>query len=208
MGPVQCRLACAAILSAILVIGLARAGEPPNSQTSILGIGNSSCTAYLKAADADRKARPADSNNPDMFFYLDAGLYGAWVDGYLTAANSYNPDKRTSGQNTTHLARKQWLEKFCGDHPQSPFLEAVNALHESLDVLATGPTASRYVTVADQVMTVSGNAVNLRAQPSTQSEVIATLTKRTKVTVVGFSGYWTHVKYKNLDGYISTQFLM
>jgi uncharacterized membrane protein (UPF0127 family) len=75
-----------------------------------------------------------------MFFTTDYGLYMVWVDGYLTAANSYDPDRRMAGQNTTHLARMQWLDKFCGNHPQSPFLAAVNALHDASDVPVAGLT--------------------------------------------------------------------
>ena len=211
MDTIQCKLVCAAVSSAILVIGLARAAEPPTTRMLILGIGAHACEDLVKAAEADRKARPGGSN-ADMFYSLDAGLYGAWVDGYLTAANSYDPSKKTSWQNSAHLTRLRWLEKFCGEHPRSPFLEAVNALQEGFDAAGTGLTAQasppQAVTVADQVMTVSGNAVNLRDQPSTEGKVLATLNKRTKVTVVGFSGYWTHIKYKDLDGYISTKFLM
>ena len=69
------------------------------------------------------------------------------------------------------------------------------------------PSRSLYQTVADQVMTVVGNAVNLRAQPNTKAAVLTKLNKGATVTAVGTSGSWTHVKYKNLDGYISTRFL-
>jgi len=224
MDTLQRKLACAAVLSAVLATSVARAAAPPYTPMVILGIGNHSCGDYLRSAAADRKARPAHSDAQDMFFDLDHGLYMAWVDGYLTAANSYDPDKRMAGQNTTHLARGQWLEKFCGDHPQSPFLAAVNALHDASGVPVTGLTAPEPTrpqpelrkmklaiathSGAVQVMTVTGNAVYLRAQPNTKAVVLAELGKGAKVTAVGTAGSWTRVKYKNLDGYISTRFLM
>ena len=167
------KLACAAVVSTVLATSVARAAAPPYTPMPILGIGNHSCGDYLRSAEADRKARPADSNAQDMFFDLDHGLYMAWVDGYLTAANSYDPDKRMAGQNTTHLARGQWLEKFCGDHPQSPFLAAVNALHDASGVppsarppLAESALSSPATTAATGSKTTASAASATGAQPT------------------------------------------
>jgi uncharacterized membrane protein (UPF0127 family) len=136
----QRSVVCAAVLSAVLATSAPHAAAPPDTPMLILGIGNHSCREYLRSAVADWEARPADSNQ-DWYYSNDYGLYMVWVDGYLTAANSYDHDKRMLGQKTTHLARMQWLDRFCGDHPQSPFLAAVNTLHEASDVPAIGRTA-------------------------------------------------------------------
>jgi uncharacterized protein YgiM (DUF1202 family) len=71
----------------------------------------------------------------------------------------------------------------------------------------SGALPSPYLTVADQEMVVTGTAVNLRAKPATNGKVLAKLNSGTKVMVMGTSGSWSHVKYKTMDGYISTRFL-
>jgi hypothetical protein len=67
--------------------------------------------------------------------------------------------------------------------------------------------ASLYQTVADTEMTVTASSANLRQQPSTKAKILMKLTHGTKVQAVGTSGTWVHVKYKNLDGYVSAHLL-
>ena len=83
--------------------------------------------------------------------------------------------------------------------------DAVQAGTISIPSGVAGALSSPYQTVADEQMVVTGAGVYLRDQPS--GKVLAKLKKGTKVTVVGNSGDWTHVKYKSYDGYISTKFL-
>ena len=85
--------------------------------------------------------------------------------------------------------------------------DAVQAGTISIPSGVTGALPSPYQTVADQEMTVAGTAVNLRAKPATSGKVLAKLNSGAKVTVVGSSGSWSRVKYKTLEGYISTRFL-
>jgi uncharacterized protein YgiM (DUF1202 family) len=85
--------------------------------------------------------------------------------------------------------------------------DAVQAGTLGIPPSISGVLPSPYLTVADQEMVVTGTAVNLRAKPATTGKVLAKLNSGAKVTAVGSSGSWTHVKYKTLDGYISTRFL-
>ena len=61
--------------------------------------------------------------------------------------------------------------------------------------------------VADQEMTVTGTAVNVRQHPTSSSKVLTKLNSGAKVMAVGSSGSWTRVKINGMDGYISTRFL-
>jgi uncharacterized protein YgiM (DUF1202 family) len=61
--------------------------------------------------------------------------------------------------------------------------------------------------IADQEMTVTGTAVNVRQHPTSSSKVLTKLNSGAKVMAVGTSGSWTRVKINGMDGYISTRFL-
>ncbi len=86
-------------------------------------------------------------------------------------------------------------------------LATVGAGHAGALGIPRPSLPSPYVSIADQEMTVMGTAVNLRSKPSTAGKVLAKLNNGAKVMVVGTSGSWTHVKYKNLDGYVSSRYL-
>ena len=49
--------------------------------------------------------------------------------------------------------------------------------------------------------------VNFRTEASTSSDIIKTLDKRVKVEVVNSSGKWSKVRYKDITGYIYSEFL-
>jgi uncharacterized protein YgiM (DUF1202 family) len=67
------------------------------------------------------------------------------------------------------------------------------------------PMPSLYQTVAEKQMTVRAvNGVNLR---KTNGQVLAKLKHGTKVTVIGISSTWAHVRVGNMEGYVSSQFL-
>jgi uncharacterized protein YgiM (DUF1202 family) len=84
---------------------------------------------------------------------------------------------------------------------------SVASVHAGMLTIPVQPLHSGALLVADQEMTVAGNAVNLREKPSTKARVIIKLNAGTKVTAIGASGSWTHVKYLDLDGYVSSKFL-
>ena len=62
--------------------------------------------------------------------------------------------------------------------------------------------------VADQVMIVKGNAVNLRQAGARDAKAIAKLNYGTKVTVTGSKGSWSHVTVNGMDGWVYSQFLV
>ena len=57
------------------------------------------------------------------------------------------------------------------------------------------------------VVSISGSRLNLREQPSTSSRILARLTGGTKVSILGESGGWYHVRYGGLEGYLSAQYV-
>jgi SH3-like domain-containing protein len=73
------------------------------------------------------------------------------------------------------------------------------------DIVQSSTSVSQ---VADQVMIVKGNAVNLRVSGARNAKAIAKLNNGTKVTVTGTSGDWTHVTVNGMDGWIYSQYLV
>lgn len=51
------------------------------------------------------------------------------------------------------------------------------------------------------------SGVNLREQPTTDSDVLATLDKATRITITGTAGEWTRVTVNDETGFISTEFV-
>ena len=62
--------------------------------------------------------------------------------------------------------------------------------------------------VADQVMIVKGNAVNLRVSGARDAKAIAKLNYGTRVTVTDTKGPWSHVMVNGQEGWIYSQFLV
>ena len=62
--------------------------------------------------------------------------------------------------------------------------------------------------VADQVMIVKGNAVNLRQSAARNAKSMAKLNYGTKVTVTGSKGSWSHVTVNGQEGWVYSQFLV
>ncbi len=73
----------------------------------------------------------------------------------------------------------------------------------------SAPSASNYLTVADQEMTVSNSYANLRQKPSTTSKILDKLPRGTKVMAIEkvSAGKWVHVKVGSKDGYIEMKLL-
>lgn len=88
-----------------------------NGHFAIKGFGLKTCADYVDA-------RAAQSNRYFQF--------GGWLNGYLTATNRYEPDTFdiVPWQSTGLLA--SWLERFCRQQPEQPFVRAVGALVNSL----------------------------------------------------------------------------
>ena len=64
-------------------------------------------------------------------------------------------------------------------------------------------------TIYDESVTkyVSGSSVYVRAEPSTDSDIVVSLIRNTDVTVVGENGNWYKIKYRDYEGYISKDFV-
>ncbi len=80
---------------------------------AIKGFGLQTCAEYL----TQRSAQSADYHR-----------FGGWLDGYLTAANRYEPDTfdLASWQETPIMAA--WLADYCEARPDEQFIRAVTAL--------------------------------------------------------------------------------
>ena len=63
------------------------------------------------------------------------------------------------------------------------------------------------VAVAESTMYINWDLVNLREQPSKESEAITSLTKATEVTVFAKDGEWSKVRVNGEEGYIKTSLL-
>ena len=76
----------------------------------------------------------------------------------------------------------------------------------SATAAAATPTVQ---TAADVTMVVSHSYAHLRKEPNTKSEIVATLKKGTKVTVIEKveNGKWAHVKTDKLEGYVAVSLL-
>lgn len=73
---------------------------------------------------------------------------------------------------------------------------------EYLGVPFRQPTAERTGTV-----TTESTALNLRAQPSTESTILAKIPKGTRLPIVGSDGQWYLTRYSGLEGYVYGQYI-
>jgi hypothetical protein len=51
------------------------------------------------------------------------------------------------------------------------------------------------------------DALNVRAEPSVDSEIVGRLTKDNRIEVSGNSGQWRKIKSANIEGYVDSDFL-
>lgn len=54
---------------------------------------------------------------------------------------------------------------------------------------------------------VSGDKVNFRKGPSTDSERYKLLSKNTRITILGYEGEWTKIKTNNVVGYVYSDYI-
>jgi len=55
---------------------------------------------------------------------------------------------------------------------------------------------------------ITGDVVNLRANPSTSAKILVQLKEGTKVSVIGSEGNWYKVSYSNSTGWINDKYIM
>ena len=68
-------------------------------------------------------------------------------------------------------------------------------------------TNSTEIEAAAKTMYVTADTLNVRAKATTNSKVITTVKKNTKLTVTKKSGIWGYVKVNNKNGWVSTKYL-
>lgn len=69
----------------------------------------------------------------------------------------------------------------------------------------TEPTDPPYVAV-DYILYISANSLNLRAEPSTDAEILAELEFGDKVSCTGENDQWMQVTYEGKSGYVKTEY--
>lgn len=67
----------------------------------------------------------------------------------------------------------------------------------------TTPTTPTTPTTSAGTLTVTGETVNLRSEPSTSSTILASMKKGEKVTKISEENDWIKVKYGNTTGYVA-----
>ena len=106
------------------------------------------------------------------------------------------------------------------------FLVTVDRAQAAMLTFSGQPSATSYIDVAEQQMTISdygvpadvsageestvsgASVVNLRATPARNGRLLIKINLGEKVTTDGKTyGEWTHVIYKNSDGWVLTKFL-
>ena len=106
------------------------------------------------------------------------------------------------------------------------FLVTVDGARAAMLSFSGQPSATSYIDVAEQQMTISdygvpadvsaseestvsgAYVVNLRATPARNGRLLMKINLGEKVTTDGKTyGEWTHVMYKNSDGWVLTKFL-
>jgi hypothetical protein len=61
--------------------------------------------------------------------------------------------------------------------------------------------------LSDDMVSVNTDSVNVREEPSTTSDILASASKGRKLKVLKKSGEWTQVQFNNVKGYILSKFL-
>ena len=95
-----------------------KAQKPDVFPTYFFGQGTASCGDFLRAAENEHQARPANAP-PGLLATAAYASYVSWVDGYMSGWNTAATDhtlKRT-GQGVSADARTSWLENYCRSHP-------------------------------------------------------------------------------------------
>jgi hypothetical protein len=96
---------------------------------AIFSTGNKSCGEYLRAAETERKARPAHPERNSIYSmdYLD---FASYTEGFLAGTNM-NP-MSTAGASTDLWGRMAWLEDYCRRNPLEIYINALSLLRKYL----------------------------------------------------------------------------
>jgi hypothetical protein len=101
----------------------------------VIGVGQDSCGKYLRAADAERKARPNNAD-PAVLYSPQFVAFVSYVNGYLTGANfmaaAYHLPQGQVGEKSEMDGRMVWLENYCKSQLLNVFSNAVFSLMAGL----------------------------------------------------------------------------
>ena len=114
-----------AIIAIISWTVLTAQAQCQEKSSVVFGAALESCGEYLRAAEGERKARPAysEANAVYSMSYLS---FSSYADGWLSRANVENEGR--SGENTDLSGRMAWLENYCRQNPLTLYVNALEAL--------------------------------------------------------------------------------
>ena len=123
---------------------------------------------------------------------LDAVIYFELTDGTEVNVTGESPDwYRVRYEGVRGYIAKPYLTVEGQDEPVQP----------------ADPTPDPFVSVADLEAFANREVVNMRAEPSTDSDILAELAYGTRVIITGDSPEWHRVKYKGKNGYVKKPYL-
>jgi hypothetical protein len=116
------RRALSAVMVVIVALPVAGQGWSEEAMSVVFSTGTKSCGEYLRAAEAERKARPVhpEANSIYSMDYLD---FASYADGFLTGANM--SPMSTAGGNTDLWGRIAWLDDYCRRNPLEMYINAL-----------------------------------------------------------------------------------
>ena len=92
----------------------------------------------------------------------------------------------------------RWIRENIGEIAEN----LAQSTAEFLGVPFRTPTGVRTGTVATQ-----NTSLNLRSEPSTNSEILAAIPRGTRLSIIGSDGDWYLTSYNGIQGYVSSQFV-
>jgi hypothetical protein len=107
------------LLAVLGFLPLSGLGMDTRGEYTILGVGNESCSKFVRERQQSIGAYP-----DHRYIY--------WVTGYLTAVNAQTPNTNNIAGFTDIYGVMTWLETYCKKTPLTPFAEAVRALVPAL----------------------------------------------------------------------------